>query len=84
MVADALVYHPTISHYLKYVATTGTYLTPQELSSRIYARQSDAFGIRCNQLTMLPISRSRQIHANDPILLPVLLMVSPAHERDCC
>ena len=24
MVADALVYHPTVAHYLKYVATTGT------------------------------------------------------------
>jgi len=23
MVADALVYHPTVSHYLKFVATTG-------------------------------------------------------------
>lgn len=21
--ADALIYHPTVSHYLKYVATTG-------------------------------------------------------------
>jgi hypothetical protein len=26
MVADALVYHPTVSHYLKFVATTGTFL----------------------------------------------------------
>jgi hypothetical protein len=25
MVADALIYHPTVSHYLKFVATTGTY-----------------------------------------------------------
>ena len=24
MVADALIYHPTVTHYLKYVATTGT------------------------------------------------------------
>jgi hypothetical protein len=23
MVADALIYHPTVSHYLKFVATTG-------------------------------------------------------------
>lgn len=26
MVADALVYHPTVSHYLKFVATTGMLL----------------------------------------------------------
>ena len=26
MVADALIYHPTVSHYLKFVATTGTHL----------------------------------------------------------
>ena len=25
MVADALVYHPTVAHYLKFVATTGTF-----------------------------------------------------------
>jgi hypothetical protein len=25
MVADAVIYHPTVAHYLKYVATTGTY-----------------------------------------------------------
>jgi len=24
MVVDAVIYHPTVSHYLKYVATTGT------------------------------------------------------------
>jgi hypothetical protein len=23
MVADAVIYHPTVTHYLKYVATTG-------------------------------------------------------------
>jgi hypothetical protein len=23
MVADALIYHPTVSHYLKFIATTG-------------------------------------------------------------
>lgn len=27
MVADALIYHPTVSHYLKFIATTGTYKT---------------------------------------------------------
>jgi hypothetical protein len=26
MVADALIYHPTVAHYLKFVATTGTFL----------------------------------------------------------
>ena len=25
MTADALVYHPTVSHYLRFVATTGTF-----------------------------------------------------------
>lgn len=25
MVADALVYHPVVSHYNKFVATTGSY-----------------------------------------------------------
>jgi hypothetical protein len=25
MVADALIYHPTVAHYLKFVATTGMY-----------------------------------------------------------
>jgi hypothetical protein len=24
MVADAVIYHPAVSHYLRYVATTGT------------------------------------------------------------
>jgi hypothetical protein len=27
MVADALIYHPTVSHYLKFVATTGTLIS---------------------------------------------------------
>jgi hypothetical protein len=26
MVADALIYHPTVAHYLKFVATTGALL----------------------------------------------------------
>jgi len=28
MVADAVIYHPTVAHFLKYVATTGTPLSP--------------------------------------------------------
>lgn len=28
MVADAVIYHPTVSHYLKYVATSGTLYIP--------------------------------------------------------
>ena len=27
MVADAVIYHPTVSHYLKFVATTGKSLS---------------------------------------------------------
>ena len=27
MVADAVIYHPAVSHYLRYVATTGTLVT---------------------------------------------------------
>jgi hypothetical protein len=27
MVADALIYHPTVAHYLKFVATTGAFLS---------------------------------------------------------
>jgi len=26
MVADAVIYHPTVSHYLKYVATSGMFV----------------------------------------------------------
>lgn len=28
MVADALIYHPSVAHYLKFVATTGTSTFP--------------------------------------------------------
>lgn len=28
MVADALVYHPAVAHYLRFVATTGTFSEP--------------------------------------------------------
>lgn len=32
MVADALVYHPTVSHYLRFVATTGR-LAPEKCNT---------------------------------------------------
>jgi hypothetical protein len=28
MVADALIYHPTVAHYLRYVASTGEFPSP--------------------------------------------------------
>lgn len=31
MTADALIYHPTVSHYLRFVATTGMFLVPAPL-----------------------------------------------------
>jgi hypothetical protein len=36
MVADALIYHPTVAHYLKFVATTGMFLDAslQKINSR--------------------------------------------------
>lgn len=36
MVADALIYHPTVTHYLKFVAVTGTSLSysPLDVESR--------------------------------------------------
>ena len=40
MVADAVVYHPALAHYLRFVATTGTY----EVADGNFAMQSlDAF-----------------------------------------
>lgn len=29
MVADAVVYHPALAHYLRFVATTGTFGQPE-------------------------------------------------------
>lgn len=39
MVADAVIYHPTVAHYLKYVATTGTYI------KRIPGRRSNSLWV---------------------------------------
>ena len=39
MVADALIYHPTVDRYLRYVATTGTLLpVPLQLTQLIPSR----------------------------------------------
>jgi hypothetical protein len=43
MVADALIYHPTVSHYLKFVATTGTVSLYLPLSHPSYSQLLHAF-----------------------------------------
>jgi hypothetical protein len=39
MVVDALIYHPSVAHYLRYVATTS--MSPQHLSFTPVVRTTD-------------------------------------------
>ena len=41
MVADALIYHPTVDHYLRFVATTGAGSSlPSEISALTFESRS--------------------------------------------
>ena len=99
MVVDAVIYHPTVSHYLKYVATTGTYFQvhpiarlPQLCPSTLaIGRIESTFCLRWrstdleNILTENLNSRPRQSPPPCPILLPLLRMVPlpDQQSREC-
>lgn len=68
MVADALVYHPSVAHYLRFVATTRKSLINLLLfnKQRISHKQN---------------SRQRQSPPHNPILRPLLLLVPLPHQQ---
>lgn len=69
MVADALVYHPTVAHYLRFVATTSKSPSPLPVS-------------HLPQLTPLPSdSRPRQAPPYPPVLLALLCLVPLPYQQ---
>ena len=90
MVADALIYHPTVAHYLKFVATTG--MLPISLHHTIHPSHPISFQTSPHhsprhpsptylpQLTPATRSRSRQSPPHAAILLPLPRLVPIPHE----
>jgi hypothetical protein len=77
MVADAVIYHPAVSHYLRYVATAGKRSIPELLY--LPSRPVD---LPLKTLTDgRPHSRSRQDTANSAVLLAVLCMVPLSYQQ---
>jgi hypothetical protein len=88
MVADALIYHPTVSHYLKFVATTGTILyaisytciTSDLIPSLTLLPLSHHYVHPLPMLQLTTPSRPRQSPSYPPILLALPRLVPLPHK----
>ena len=80
MVADALIYHPSVAHYLKFVATTG--MSSYSHSPSPFLPQSTLLASRPPNplLTNMSPSRPRQSPAHAAILLALPGVVHVPHE----
>lgn len=87
MVADALIYHPTVSHYLKFIATTGmsssapiqSFPACEHDASRVLVPALNHIPIivtcQCQPLTHPLFSWSRQAPPHTPVLFAFSSMV---------
>lgn len=75
MVADAVIYHPTVAHYLRFVATTGN------RGPAFNAYLATALLPISNSMLISSRSWSRQAPSYPSILLPFLRLVPLPHQQ---
>ena len=80
MVADALIYHPAITHYQKFVATTSKSSCIHIYSTHTLPLCAPFHISFTNNTQLTPPSRPRQDSPHHPVLLALPRLVHPPHQ----